>query len=59
LETFKLEQLSKNNGISFQVVSVASRVARALMMSPRLYCSTSPFSIDPISVADLKKIVKD
>ena len=60
LETFKLEQLSKNNA---DLLSGGERrrleVARALMMSPRFILLDEPFSgIDPISVADLKKIVK-
>jgi lipopolysaccharide export system ATP-binding protein len=59
LETFKLEQLSKNNA---DLLSGGERrrleVARALMMSPRFILLDEPFSgIDPISVADLKKIV--
>ncbi len=59
LESFKLEQLASNNA---DLLSGGERrrleVARALMMTPRFMLLDEPFSgIDPISVADLKKVV--
>ena len=59
LESFKLEHLAPNNA---DLLSGGERrrleVARALMMTPRFMLLDEPFSgIDPISVADLKKVV--
>jgi lipopolysaccharide export system ATP-binding protein len=59
LESFKLEHLASNNA---DLLSGGERrrleVARALMMTPRFMLLDEPFSgIDPISVADLKKVV--
>ena len=59
LESFKLEHLANNNA---DLLSGGERrrleVARALMMTPRFMLLDEPFSgIDPISVADLKKVV--
>ncbi len=59
LESFKLEHLSDNNADS---LSGGERrrleIARALMTSPHFMLLDEPFSgIDPISIADLKKII--
>lgn len=59
LEAFKLEHLSRNNADS---LSGGERrrleIARALMISPKFMLLDEPFSgIDPISIADLKKII--
>lgn len=59
LESFKLDHLSRNNADS---LSGGERrrleIARALMTSPHFMLLDEPFSgIDPISIADLKKII--
>ncbi len=60
LEAFKLAHLSKNIAES---LSGGERrrleIARALMVSPRFMLLDEPFSsIDPLSVSDLKKIIR-
>ncbi|MCS7280665.1 MAG: LPS export ABC transporter ATP-binding protein [Desulfobacterota bacterium] len=61
LEAFKLEHLAKNRAES---LSGGERrrleIARALMVSPRFILLDEPFSsIDPLSISELKKIIKN